>query len=268
MIFGLAVVLSPAWWCCHQAIIQRTLGARSEWDAKAGMLFCAFPKTLIPLLVVLPGLFALALNPDLPNKDQAFPWIIKNLLPTGLAGLVFAAFMAALISSVDSTLNSAATLWTRDIYRKFIRKDASDKHYLLVGRILTLVFIVWAIFFAPVTVKFPGIYVAMQTLLSIFQGPTFAITLLGIYWRRATQWGGLGGLLGGVAISSFLFLVMKWSFLYIAWWSFLGAMIINVVISLLTSPEPADKLRGLVYRLVMKDEETQDILKKRVNSQD
>jgi SSS family solute:Na+ symporter len=265
MIFGLALVLSPAWWCCHQAIIQRTLGARSEWDAKAGMLFASFPKMLIPILVVLPGLLALALNPGLAgaDMDKAFPWLIKNLLPAGLAGLVFAAFMAALISSVDSTLNSAATLWTRDIYQRFFKKDASDRHYLRVGRILTLVFVLWAIAFAPVTKEFPGIYVAMQTLLSIFQGPTFAITLLGIYWKRANQWGGLSGLLGGVAISSSLFFITKSSFLYIAWWSFLGSLLITVLVSLLTKPDPSEKLEGLVYGLVMKDKNIQDILKKR-----
>jgi len=265
MIFGLALVLSPAWWCCHQAIIQRTLGARSEWDAKAGMLFASFPKMLIPILVVLPGLLALALNPGLvgADMDKAFPWLIKNLLPAGLAGLVFAAFMAALISSVDSTLNSAATLWTRDIYQRFFKKDASDRHYLRVGRILTLVFVLWAIAFAPVTKEFPGIYVAMQTLLSIFQGPTFAITLLGIYWKRANQWGGLSGLLGGVAISSSLFFITKSSFLYIAWWSFLGSALITMLVSLLTKPDPSEKLEGLVYGLVMKDKDIQDILKKR-----
>jgi len=265
MIFGLALVLSPAWWCCHQAIIQRTLGARSEWDAKAGMLFASFPKMLIPILVVLPGLLALALNPGLvgADMDKAFPWLIKNLLPAGLAGLVFAAFMAALISSVDSTLNSAATLWTRDIYQRFFKKDASDRHYLRVGRILTLVFVLWAIAFAPVTKEFPGIYVAMQTLLSIFQGPTFAITLLGIYWKRANQWGGLSGLIGGVAISSSLFFITKSSFLYIAWWSFLGSLLIAVLVSLLTKPDPSEKLEGLVYGLVMKDDSIQDILKKR-----
>jgi SSS family solute:Na+ symporter len=267
MIFGLAFVLSPAWWCCHQAIIQRTLGARSEWDAKAGMLMASFPKMFIPVLVVLPGLLALALNPDLAgaDMDKAFPWLIKNLLPAGLAGLVFAAFMAALISSVDSTLNSAATLWTRDIYQRFIVKNASDKHYLNVGRILTFVFVLWAIVFAPVTKKFPGIYVAMQTLLSIFQGPTFAITLLGIYWRRATQWGGLSGLIAGVAISSTLYFGFHWSFLYVAWWSFAGSMVFNIVVSLLTKPEPLEKLEGLVYGLVMKDKEIQDILSRRAN---
>lgn len=267
MIFGLAFVLSPAWWCCHQAIIQRTLGARSEWDAKAGMLFASFPKMLIPVLVVLPGLLALALNPELSgaDMDKAFPWLIKNLLPAGLAGLVFAAFMAALISSVDSTLNSAATLWTRDIYQRFFVKEASDKHYLNVGRILTFVFVLWAILFAPVTKKFPGIYVAMQTLLSIFQGPTFAITLLGIYWKRATQWGGLFGLIAGVGVSSFLHFIAHWNFLYVAWWSFAGAILMNIIVSLLTTPESTEKLEGLVYGLVMRDDETQDILSKRAN---
>jgi len=270
MIFGLALVLSPAWWCCHQAIIQRTLGARSEWDAKAGMLFAAFPKMLIPILVVLPGLLALALNPGLvgADMDKAFPWLIRNLLPAGLAGLVFAAFMAALISSVDSTLNSAATLWTRDIYQRFFKKDASDRHYLKVGRILTLVFVLWAIAFAPVTKAFPGIYVAMQTLLSIFQGPTFGITLLGIYWKRANQWGGLAGLLGGVVISSSMFFITKASFLYIAWWSFLGSILITIVVSLLTIPDPIEKLEGLVYGLVMKDKNMQDILKKRAEREE
>ncbi len=265
MILGLAFVLSPAWWCCHQAIIQRTLGARSEWDAKAGMLFAAFPKMFIPVLVVLPGLLALSLNPNLvgPDMDRAFPWLIRNLLPAGLAGLVFAAFMAALISSVDSTLNSAATVWTRDIYQRFFVKNASDRHYLSVGRILTLVFVLWAIAFAPVTQKFPGIYVAMQSLLSIFQGPTFAITLLGIGWSRATQWGGLFGLLAGVAISSTLYFAAGWSFLYVAWWSFVGALIVTVVVSLLTRPEPTPKLEGLVYGLVMKDDEIQDVLSRR-----
>jgi len=273
MILGLAIVLSPAWWCCHQAIIQRTLGARSEWDAKAGMLFAAFPKMFIPVLVVLPGLLTLAMNPHLVGtgmEDKAFPWLIKSLLPAGLAGLVFAAFIAALISSVDSTLNSAATLWTVDIYKRYFKKEAPDKHYLFVGRILTVVFIVWAIIFAPITNKFEGIYIAMQSLLSIFQGPTFAITLLGIYWKRATQWGGLGGLIGGVMISGTLFILDKtgvnsMSFLYIAWWSFVGSILLNVVISLLTKPEPAEKLVGLVYGFVRKDETTQDILEKRAN---
>jgi len=157
---------------------------------------------------------------------------------------------------------------TKDIYQRFFVKNASDKHYLNVGRILTFIFVLWAIAFAPVTKRFPGIYVAMQTLLSIFQGPTFAITLLGIYWKRANQWGGLFGLLGGVGISTSLFFTTEWSFLYIAWWSFAGSLIINIIVSLLTKPEPIEKLEGLVYGLVMKDKNIQDILSKRAEGED
>lgn len=254
ILFGLAFVMSPAWWCCNQAMIQRTLGAKSAWDAKAGMVFAMFPKMLIPFVTVLPGLIALALNPNLvgADMDKSFPWLIKNLLPTGLAGLVFASFMAALISSVDSILNSTATLLTRDIYQRLFVRNAPDTHYLKIGRIMTLLFIILAIILAPLTKLFPGIFVAGATMLSLFQGPTFGITLLGIYWKRATQWGGLFGLLGGVCISSFMFFVLHWKFLDIAWWSFLASVLINVFVSLFTTPEPMEKLNGLVYGLVMK----------------
>jgi len=257
IILGLAFVMSPAWWCCNQAMIQRTLGARSAWVAKAGLIFAMFPKMLSPLITVLPGFIALARNPDLlgENADKSLPWLIKNLLPTGLAGLVFAAFMAALISSVDSILNSTATLLTRDIYQRLLVKNASSEHYLKMGRIMTLVFIILAVILAPLTKLFPGIFVAGSTMLSLFQGPTFAITLLGIYWKRATRWGGLFGLLGGVALASFLFFIRHWKFLDIAWISFLTAMLVNVGVSLLTRPEPLEKLENLVYGLVMKKHE-------------
>ncbi|MFZ5517948.1 MAG: sodium:solute symporter family transporter [Candidatus Zhuqueibacterota bacterium] len=266
VILGLAFVASPAWWCCNQAMIQRTLGAKSEWDAKAGMMFAGLPKMLIPLLTVLPGLIALALNPSLAgaDMDKAYPWLIKNLLPAGLAGLVFSSFMAALISSVDSVLNSAATMWTRDIYQAHIVTRASDKHYLLVGRVMTAAFIILAIIIAPIMKRFPGLFTAGQYFLALFQGPTFAITLLGIYWRRANQWGGLAGLIGGMVISALLYMKYDVSFFYISWWSFFGAFIITVVVSLVTEPDPLEKLDGLVYRLVMKDDIIQSALKKRV----
>lgn len=264
MIFGLGLVLSPAWWCANQSIIQRTLGARSEWDAKAGMLFAAFPKMMIPFLIILPGFFALvfASPAELANPDQALPWVIKNLLPPGLSGLVFVAFIAALHSSVDSTLNSASTIWTRDIYQRYIKREAPDRHYLLVGRVLTAVFVVFGVFFAPVTDKFPGIYVAMQNLLSFFQGPTLATLLLGILWWRSTRWGGLYGLVGGVGLAVALFF-FKINFLYVAWWSFVVSLAINVFVSLVTPPEKPEKLRGLVYRFMDRDEDAQRILKER-----
>lgn len=269
IILGLTIVLATAYWIGNQAIIQRTLGAKSEWDAKSGMLWAAVLKVFIPVFIVFPGLIALAMYPGLENPDEALPTLVKGLLPPGLMGLVFAAFFAALMSSVDSYLNSASTLWTKDIYQRFIRKNAPDKHYLVVGRVLTIAFVLLAVGFAPVTDKFPGIYVAMQTLLSFFQGPTLAILLLGMLWRRTTQWGALAGLIGGVAISGSMFAMKKdificeEPFLYIAWWSFVSSLVITTVVSLLTKPHPLERLHGLVYGLVLKDKTIQKTLSRR-----
>jgi len=250
MIFGLALVLSPAWWCCHQSIIQRTLGARSEWDAKAGMMMAVFPKTLFAFFIILPGFFILlhSLPQGLDNPDQALPEAIKLLLPVGLTGLMFAAIIAAIQSTVDSTLNSLSTIWTRDIYQRFIVRKATDKHYLTFGRWLTVIFLVGGIAFAPLTEKFPGIYLAMQYMLSVFQGPTFAIMLLGILFRRVNQWGGLSGLVIGVLSATAMFM-LDVGFLYTAWWSFVIAVVVNLLVSFLTKPDPIEKLTNLVYGL-------------------
>lgn len=275
VVLGLCFVASPAWWCCNQAIIQRTLGAKSEWDAKAGMLFAAVPKMFIPILTTVPGLVALALYPNFvdADMDKAYPWVIKNLLPTGLTGLVFAAFLAALISSVDSTVNSAATLFTRDLYREYIVRRGTDRHYLIVGRVMTAAFILIAIFIAPVNQFFPGLFVAGGTMLSLFQGPTLAILLLGIYWRRTNKAGGVAGMLGGVVVSTVLYFGTMLafeepiSFMYISWWSFLAGLLITTVVSLLTRPDPIEKLQGLVYGLVMKDQDIQEKLASRAEGE-
>jgi SSS family solute:Na+ symporter len=168
---------------------------------------------------------------------------------------MFAAFLAGLMSSIDSALNSTATLWTKDIYQKFIRTGAPDSHYLMVGRIATLVLLVFGVITSPVSKQFEGVYVAIQTFLSIFQGPTFSILLLGIFWRGTTQWGGLAGLLGGMTASGLMYafkgslFTIEDPFLYVSWWSFVAGFIITVIVSLVTKKHPVSRLYGLVYRL-------------------
>lgn len=269
--FGLALVIAPAYFIGNQAIVQRTLGARDEWNAKAGVLWGAFLKMFIPVLFVLPGLIALALYPGIEDGDRAFPMMVKKLLPPGLTGLIFAAFFAGLMSSVDSYLNSAATIWTKDIYERFIKRDATDRHYLIMGRLFTGIILLIAMITAPISSYFPGLYVYTQTLHSFFLGPTLAILVLGIFWSRTTQWGGLVALVGGVIIAVFMhlfkrmFFTLDDPFLYIGWWSFAGAVILGIMTSLLTNPEPIEKLHGLVYGLVFKDQELQEALKRNIH---
>tara|TARA_Y100001960_G_C14650139_1_gene815468 strand:- start:770 stop:1303 length:534 start_codon:yes stop_codon:yes gene_type:complete len=166
---------------------------------------------------------------------------------------MFAAFFAGLMSSVDSLLNSTATLFTKDIYEPFIKKGADDKHYLKVGQITTLVLLFVGVATSPISSDFPGIYVAIQTFMSYFQGPLFAILLLGIFWKRTTQWGGLSSLLIGIGFAVYLnvfkenYFTIEDPFLYISWWSFLLASIINVIVSLTTKKHSEKELRGLVF---------------------
>ena len=274
ILFGLALVLAPAYFIANQTIVQRSLGAKDEWNAKASVLWGSFLKMFIPVLFVFPGLIAMGLFPGLEDGDRAFPYMIKQLLPPGMTGLVFAAFFAGLMSSVDSALNSAATIWTKDIYERFIKSGAPDLHYLRVGRIFTAVLLLFAIASAPISSLFPGIYVYIQTIFAFFQGPTLAILLLGMFWRRTSQWAGLAGLVGGILTAAVLYLfknslfMISDPFLYIAWWSFLGALIITFVVALFTSPEPLEKIRGLVYGMVLSDDELQSTLQNKLKEDD
>ncbi|MFH1741039.1 MAG: sodium/solute symporter [bacterium] len=257
---GLGLVLANAYWIGNQAIVQRSLGARSEAEAKASYIWGALLKVLIPFTVVVPGIVALAHDPGVTDADKAMATLVRDIVPPGILGIFFAAFLAALMSSVDSCLNSAATLWTKDIYQRFIRPDAPDTHYLTVGRILTFFFIVWAILFAEYSANFESIYTLIQTLLTLFQGPSLAIIVLGVLWKRTTGIGALVGLISGLCCSSgMLFLnnpdyvtqplfQIEDPYLYIAWWSFVFTLVLTAVVSLVTPKEPDEKLRGLVYR--------------------
>jgi SSS family solute:Na+ symporter len=239
-------------------MVQRTLGAKSEADAKASYIFVSFLKILIPFAMVIPGIIALAHNPNITDADKAMATLVKDILPTGLLSIFFAAFLAGLMSSVDSALNSGATIWTKDVYRKFVKPDASPEHLLVVGRWITGAMLAIAIFFAQYATRFESIYDLSQTILSLFQSPSLAIIVLGMLWKRATGKAALISLISGVIFAGTLMWVnsnasvplfqVSEPFLYVAWWSFVLSVVIVVVISLMTPPEPESKLKGLVYR--------------------
>ncbi len=258
ILFGLGFVLANAYWIGNQSIVQRSLGARSMADAKASYIFGALLKILIPFAMVVPGIISLAYNPNIADADKAMATLIKEIMPTGLLGIFFAAFLAGLMSSVDSFLNSAATVWTTDIYKKYFKPNADDTHYLLVGRTFTIIFILVAIYVAQFATGFESLYDLAQTLLSFFQGPSLAIIVLGVLWKRATGTGALVGLIGGVLFSALLMWVHSTAtiplfqvsepFLYVALWSFILSIILTVIVSINTKQEADEKLRGMVYR--------------------
>ena len=262
MVFSLGIIMSTAYFVGNQAVMQRALGARSEWDAKAGMLTAGLFKMAIPVLVFLPGMAARGLYPGLDPSDAAIPILIDRLMPAGLKGLMFAAFFAALMSSVDSYLNSCVTIFTGDIYRPIHKGltggDLSSRLGLILGRSLTAVILVAAAIYAPNFANHDTLYDVFQTLLSLFQGPTLAILLLGIFWRGATAWGGFAGLVIGVGLTVILnilgdavFISAAGSYLFVSFWSFWAALAVTIIVSLVTPRKTRHELEGLIYGSVV-----------------
>ena len=245
VILGLGLVLSPAYWIGSQAILQRSLGAKSQWDASASMMFAAFAKTMVPLLIVFPGILALVMKADIDYPDMALPWIIKNVLPAGISGLMFVAIIAALQSTIDSGINSTSLMITRDI-RHVLLKDDSTENDLKIGRYLTLLILVIAMSIAPFIGELGGIFTFMQTVLSLFQGPMLALLLLGALTKRATPQAGLWTLITGVPVAGVL-LMMGMNMLYVAFVTFCYSMVILWLLSGVTKALADDQLDRLTY---------------------
>jgi SSS family solute:Na+ symporter len=265
ILIGLGLIQAPAYWIGNQAIVQRALGAKSEFAAKASFVWGALLKNLVPFVVAVPGLIALAKFPELRDGDTSIPTLIGHLLPQGLRGLFLAAFIAALMSSVDSYLNSTSTMLSNDIYRRFIRPAATERDLLRIGRKVTAGLVVWGIAFALLLSRIEGmgIYAIFQTLMAFLAAPSFSLIVTGILWKRATGTGAFAGFLSGMCCSIILFVLnqepvcarlgleplfkISDPFLYLSIWSFLISITVNVVVSLLTPREPDEKTMGLVY---------------------
>lgn len=246
VILGLGLVLSPAYWVGGQAILQRTLGAKSQWDASAGMMFAALAKTFVPVLIVFPGLLALVMMAEIDYPDMALPWVIKNVLPVGVSGLMFVAIIAALQSSIDSSINSTALMITRDIRHVLIKNHDPDSD-LKIGRFLTLALLLTAMSIAPYIGDLGGIFNFLQFLLSLFQGPMLALLLLGALTRRATPMAGIFTLVSGVVLAALLSVVWEINLLYVAFFSFCYALPTLWIVSGFTKPHSDEHLENLTY---------------------
>ena len=182
------------------------------------------------LSFIFPGFLALVLvtNP-LEFPDQALPWVVKHVLPPGLSGILFVSFIAALQSSVDSTLNSTATMFTRDIVG-VLRKERDDAFDLKLGKIVTTVALLLGMLVAPLTSMFAGIYAFIQEMLSLFQGPMFALVLWGILSKKPSSKGGLATIILGLLFAILLNRTGV-NMLYVAFYSFVGSSLILFIVS-------------------------------------
>lgn len=252
---GISVLLGGMWvmhfsyWGFNQYIIQRALAAKDTAEAQKGIVFAAFLKMLMPVLVVLPGIAAAILVPDLSAPDKAYPEVMK-LLPVGLKGLVFAALIAAIVSSLASMSNSISTIFTMDMYKHFKPRETSEAHLVAVGRTVALTAMLTAMFVArPLLGNFDQAFQYIQEFTGFFTPGIVAIFLLGFFSKKTTANGALGAAIGSAILSlAFKLLWPTLPFIDRVGLVFLLCVLIGVLISRVEGG--ADHPRAIDYRSV------------------
>jgi SSS family solute:Na+ symporter len=273
IVLGLGFVMSFGYWCTDFLVVQRALAAEDQAAAQRTPLIAAFPKILFGILAIFPGLIALSLFPQLgqsPGLENSFnmavPYTMAYYFPTGLLGLGLTALLASFMSGMAGNVTAFNTVWTYDIYQSYIRQNADDRHYVTVGRIATVAGVLISIGTAYVVMAFESILDYLQLLHGIFLAPLFGVFLLGMFWRRATPWGGFAGLVagtvGGLVIWGFELMGMLtygspmagnfWR----SWWAWVICVVTIIGVSLLTSRsrKSDDELQNLVWGLTEKKE--------------
>ena len=228
---GIAVLVGGMWvanlyyWGFNQYIIQRTLAAKSLKEAQKGILLAAFLKLVIPLIIVIPGIAAYVMIndpeimarlgdaglqnlPSLDQADKAYPWLLQ-FLPTGMKGVAFAALAAAIVSSLASMLNSTSTIFTMDIYRQYINKNASDKSTVNMGRISAGVALIIACVMAPLLGGIDQAFQFIQEYTGIVSPGILAVFLLGLFWKKTTNKAAIVGALSSIPIAMYFKIAPK-----------------------------------------------------------
>ena len=284
ILFGLGFVISFGYWTTDFLVVQRVLSAHNLRAAQMAPVIGSFFKMAVPFIVILPGLLGLVVlkNPDgslmhLVGQNQlsaANPHSYNEVLPLmlarycgpGLLGLGVTALLAGFMSGMAGNVSAFSTVWTYDIYRPHIRKNAPDQHYVSVGRWATILGVLVSICAAYLVMHAAGIMDYVQALFSLFLAPLLGVILLGMFWTRATAAGGFCGLLSGILTSAGLFVwvhqagqkalnIVAFSpdakpmaeNMSRALWAFAASALVCVVVSLVTKPKPVEELNGLAY---------------------
>jgi solute:Na+ symporter, SSS family len=277
IVFGLGAVISMGYWTTDFLVVQRVLTAKDLRAAKMAPIIGAGFKMMVPFIVILPGLLALAVLPKgfLVGETQAvatgghsynevLPIMLARYCGPGLLGLGITALIAGFMSGMAGNVSAFATVWTYDIYRPMIKGDGDDAHYVKVGRWSTILGVLISIGTAYLVMQFQSIMDYVQALFSFFIAPLFGTVLLGMLWKRATNAGGFWGLLAGTCSS-----IAMWAWvkidpgalryiamsdqakdmaenMYRALWSAIICVIVTVIVSYLTKPKSEQELVGLV----------------------
>jgi len=250
MYLGGSLCISIFYCATNQFIVQRTLAAKSEWHARMGVIFGDYLKFLLPLIITIPAMMAAKLFPHLEKADMIFPTLVKNLLPSGLVGLVMAGLIASIMSHLSGAINSSTTILTMDVYLPYFRKNASEKEAVRFGRLAGVVIIILGIICSSLMMSHTNkpIFLYLLNAYGFFTPGIAAMFLLGIFWKRTTH---AGALTAGI-ITIPLSLAIEFAFPQMPFMNrtgivFWSCMFLCVIVSLLTKPKSSAELEGLIW---------------------
>lgn len=279
IVLGLGFVLSFGYWTTDFLVVQRAFSAKDLNAARMSPVIASFFKMALPFIVIMAGLVALILsnNPESGfqllqdngqvNYDSALPLLIQRYYPTGLLGLGITALLAGFMAGQAGNVSAFNTVWTYDIYRAVINKNASDENLLWMGRVTTVVGIILSVITAYWAKSFPSIMDYMQAIFSWVNAPLFATMLLGMFTVWVTANGAFYGLLAGMGSSFFLWLAVKYNWIdgrvltfsevnsdmaanfWRAWWAWLICFVVTILVSFITKKKTKEELAGLVKQL-------------------
>ena len=276
IVFGLGFVLSFGYWTTNFVEVQRAMASKSITAARMTPIIGAFPKMLIPFIVILPGMIAAVLVSDLTEfkrltvagdaagasatgvtYNDAMLLLMRDVLPNGLLGVAIAGLLAAFMAGMAANISAFNTVVSYDLYQQYVKPGQADEHYLKAGRIATVAACVIAIFTALIAGNFSNLMDYLQTLFGFFNAPLFATFILGMFWRRMTPAAGWTGLVAGTLSAVTLWSSSEFGGLFTlpgqglafvsAATAFVVDILVSVVVTRFTAPKPAHELRGLVY---------------------
>jgi SSS family solute:Na+ symporter len=268
-IFFGAPLLGIWYWCTDQVIVQRVLSAKDISHAKRGTILAGFLKILPVFMLIVPGMIARAKFPAQmeANSNSAFPTLVVELLPAGLLGVMIAAMLAALMSSLSAVFNSSSTIFTMDFYKRW-RPSASESQLVAVGRVATVIMVALGLAWIPFMSRISDqLYVYLQSVQAYISPPIAAVFLLGVFWKRINGQGAISSLLVGFALGAIRFILevtypkaegldglgasfVGMNFLHFAILIFVVCVVVLVGVSLVTPAPERRKVAGLTFQTV------------------
>ncbi|WP_189264570.1 sodium:solute symporter family protein [Streptomyces fuscichromogenes] len=264
IVVGLGFVLSFGYWTTNFAEVQRALSAKNLSAAQRTPLIAAYPKIFIVFLVMIPGLVAAALVPNIGRSgsglqyNDAIPYLMSQLLPNGVLGIAVTGLLAAFMAGMAANVSSFNTVFTTDIWAKYVVRGREDAYYVRFGRLITVIGVCASIGTAFLASSFSNIMSYLQTLFSFFNVPMFVVFVVGMFWKRASAKSGFWGLLAGTVTAMVNYFVLyrkgvigiptdQGANFVSAIAGFVAGAVVMVIVSLFTAPKPEAELEGLVY---------------------